>query len=138
MQTAVHNDGIIDRIEIAEAIIEIRKDGIMHTHMKLKYEVTLENALNIFEAASSLAKGKPFANLFSTQKLLIPSNEVRDFTASEERNKIVLADAFVIHSLPQKLVGNFYLKFNRPPKPTRLFTNQQEAIKWLHRFIPNN
>jgi hypothetical protein len=45
------------------------------------------------------------------------------------------ADAFVIYSLPQKLVGNFYLKVNKPPVPTRFFKTPEEAIRWLRKFV---
>ena len=42
-----------------------------------------------------------------------------------------LADSFVLHSMPQKLLANFYLKINKPVLPTKFFTKITEADKWL-------
>ena len=43
--------------------------------------------------------------------------------------------AFVIKSLAQKLLGNAYLKINKPVVPTALFDNEEKAIEWLQKFI---
>lgn len=45
------------------------------------------------------------------------------------------ADAFVIQSIAQKLVANFYIKMVRPERPTKFFTGKEEAMKWLRQFM---
>jgi dihydroorotase len=45
------------------------------------------------------------------------------------------ADAFVIQSIAQKLVANFYIKMVRPERPTKFFTGKDEALKWLRQFM---
>jgi hypothetical protein len=45
------------------------------------------------------------------------------------------ADAFVIQSIAQKLVANFYVKMVRPERPTKFFTSSDEAMKWLKQFM---
>lgn len=45
------------------------------------------------------------------------------------------ADAFVIQSIAQKLVANFYIKMVRPERPTKFFTSRQDAMKWLGQFM---
>jgi hypothetical protein len=30
-----------------------------------------------------------------------------------------------------RIAGNFYIRFNKPPKPTRIFTNPEDAKSWL-------
>ena len=45
------------------------------------------------------------------------------------------ADAFVIQSIAQKLLANFYIKMVRPERPTKFFTSKDEARKWLRQFI---
>ncbi len=45
------------------------------------------------------------------------------------------ADAFVIQSIAQKLVANFYIKMVRPERPTKFFTSKEEAMKWLRQFM---
>ena len=42
-----------------------------------------------------------------------------------------LADSFVIHSLAQKILANFYLKISKPVLPTKVFNKPDEAEAWL-------
>ncbi len=43
--------------------------------------------------------------------------------------------AFVVSSISQKLLGNFYLKIYKPQRPTRFFNHKNEAILWLKQHI---
>ncbi len=45
------------------------------------------------------------------------------------------ADAFVIQSIAQKLVANFYIKIVGPERPTKFFTSKEDALKWLNQFM---
>lgn len=52
-----------------------------------------------------------------------------------------IAKAYVITSLPQKLMANFYLHFFKPSIPVKFFKNKREAELWLlktfrHVFAP--
>lgn len=62
------------------------------------------------------------------------TTEARHESASENGLKYTLADAFVARNLAQKLLVNFYIKFNQPAKPTKAFINEEEAIEWLYSF----
>lgn len=44
------------------------------------------------------------------------------------------ADAFVINSISQKIICNFYIKIVAPERSTSLFTTQDDAVKWLKQF----
>ncbi len=41
------------------------------------------------------------------------------------------ATAVVVDTLAYKLIANFYLKFNKPKRPYKVFSKEEEAIKWL-------
>jgi hypothetical protein len=59
------------------------------------------------------------------------SPEARELAANKELSKNRTSLAFVTDSLAHKLVVNFFIKFNRPSTPTKLFTDEEEAIRWL-------
>jgi hypothetical protein len=42
-----------------------------------------------------------------------------------------MAFAILIDSSVSRVVGNFFLGINKPAVPTKLFTNEKEAVKWL-------
>lgn len=45
------------------------------------------------------------------------------------------ADAFVLNSIAQKILANFYVKINKPERPTKFFNNSEEALIWLKKYI---
>lgn len=122
-------------IEVPSAIIKIRPDGILHIDIRIKGDYDLGNSLEIFDARMKLTGEKSYPHLYTGSLYLSPEEKVREFAASEKRNRHVIADAFVISSLSQRLVGNFYINFNKPKRPTRLFTDIDKAIEWLKSFI---
>lgn len=73
--------------------------------------------------------------------LIICSNTVvsnSDFVkhlARNENNPLCLADAFVLKSLPQRLLAHFYKVFVKPERPTGFFKKQEDALEWLKQFF---
>jgi hypothetical protein len=62
------------------------------------------------------------------------TSDSREFSASKEGLRFSLAEALVVKNLAQKLIVNFYLKFNNPSVPSKAFNTEDEAIKWLLSF----
>ncbi|MCH8902962.1 MAG: hypothetical protein IIA45_03495 [Bacteroidetes bacterium] len=62
------------------------------------------------------------------------SKEARDYFANERTASIQRATALLIGSPVSRVIGNFFLGLNKPLSPTKLFTDQEQAIKWLHTF----
>lgn len=69
--------------------------------------------------------------------MMVPNNtthfapESRDFSASAEGLRFTIADAMVVSNLGQKMLVSFYLKFNKPAKPSKAFSNETQAMEWL-------
>ena len=120
-------------INLGFAEVSMREDGIVNTDVRIRDAVSLDQAKEILNAYLKVGNGKKVPHLFTVTRFVIMEKEVMEF-ASNVANKKGLADAFVIHSLPQKLIGNFYLKFHKPTIPTKLFTSEEKAISWLRSF----
>jgi hypothetical protein len=126
---------VIQTVELSSAKLSYCKNGILYIHFRFNDEVNLGMALEIFEEVKKMNVPLPIAHLFVLNNMTIPSPEVRSFMVSPERQKIVKADAFVISSTNQKLIANFYLKFNKPPFPTKFFESINQAEIWISKFI---
>lgn len=122
-------------IDIPEAWIKIIDDSILHIHTKVKDEFELPHAQKIAAERVKFCGNKKYPILHTAEKFVIPSQEVREFVATEERSKLITADAFVVRSLPQRIAANFFMRFNNPVRPTRIFDSKEEAIEWLRQFI---
>lgn len=62
------------------------------------------------------------------------SKEARDYFANERTASIQRATALLVGSPASKIIGSFFMGLNKPLSPTKLFTDPQKAIKWLHTF----
>jgi hypothetical protein len=82
-----------------------------------------------------LTNGKPYCLLLDYTKYFTITPEAKQLAASEEFSKYRIAFAAVVGSLAAKLSGNFFIKFNLPATPTRLFTNEKDALEWLRGFL---
>ena len=127
---------IVSKVDVPSADIRIYSNGIMHIHIKVRNTFELSNSMEIVEARTKLAEGKKYPVLYSTEHSFVtPSKEVNSYVASEERSKLVLADAFIMKSLPQRLAARTYMLFKGPVRPTQFFSNEVDAIEWLKTFL---
>lgn len=66
---------------------------------------------------------------------LIVHPEVREtFSKSEEASQYRKALAFVVNSLPNRIVANFFVNVNKPPAPAAVFENREEALVFLEKY----
>ena len=107
----------------------------MHVDIKLIDEISLKNVQDIFELSLEVGGGDPFPNLFTFRnKFVLPTKEAREWTASTERSGRAKAEAYVMLTLAQKIMGDFYIRLNKPVPPTKIFTNYDQAVTWLRKY----
>jgi hypothetical protein len=64
-------------------------------------------------------------------------SEVRNWAAETSGNHYTIVDAIVISNIAQKIIANFYLSFNKPKMPTKIFTSNEKALEWILSIIGN-
>lgn len=112
--------------------ISLRKDGIVQVNIEPYYHVAVDDVKIIVRAAHELANYKKHIILILAGSNSIPTDDARAYLASIDCNPLAIAEAYVITSLAQKIIGNFYLNFNKPVIPTKIFNYEDEAVKWLN------
>lgn len=74
--------------------------------------------------------------LLSNIKLVKNSTkEARDFLASEIGCEGIIAAAVLIGSPIGSMIGNFFIRISKPLRPTKMFSNEEEAKKWLAQYV---
>jgi hypothetical protein len=126
---------IIDKVELPASVVSLRSDGIIEFALKSNTTLNISDAKSIVDATEKLGGGKKFPLLISAGNFTLVDTEVRYYAASPEANRFTIASGIVVNNLAQKLLGNAYIKFNKPPTPTRLFTKEEEAVKWLKTYL---
>lgn len=113
------------------AKVFICRDGIVQYANAKGAKYTLEEAVACIAAASTLCSDHKRPALIDLASISSVNRDARAYFASQETAKIHTAVALVINSTIDRVIANFFMGFNKPPYPTRLFTSKAEAIKWL-------
>jgi len=122
---------IIDSLQLPYAKIELRDDGIIQFFYGDHLEITMKEAKELEEAVEKITKGVVYKSLRIAGKFTNVDMEVMKYLSRGRGTLFTLADSFVIHSLAQKILANFYLRINKPVLPTRVFNKIDEAEEWL-------
>ena len=124
-----------DKIQTKAGSIYLQTNGILRIEIAKTDEITISNVKEFLEVIKELGEGKAFCNLIVVKDFIHIDSETRKFNASEEANMYTIAEALIIKSSALRIVGNFYIRFNKPTRPTRIFTRENEATTWLKTFI---
>lgn len=126
---------IIDKTELSSATISLRNDRIIQYSIKSNITVSEKDSNEMVDAAGELGGFKKFPILIIAGKHSLADKEAREFAASKEGTKYAVSVAFVVKNLAQKILGNAYIKINKPIVPTRIFDSEEKAVEWLKTFI---
>lgn len=125
---------VVKEIELNACILSLHNDDVIHIAMKPKVTLTLQDGESIVKGLAEIGGGKKFLLLFIAGLDTSATTEARYYASSPEANKYTIASAFVVTSIAQKVLGNAYVTFNKPVTPTKIFTDYDEAVKWLYSF----
>jgi hypothetical protein len=63
------------------------------------------------------------------------SHEARKFISGHEPViRVRSAQAILVNNIPTRLLANFYLKFHKPKHPVKIFSNLEDAERWVAQF----
>jgi hypothetical protein len=124
---------IIAKNTLGPFIVEERSDGLIYIELKEFLEdVELKTIKELVDLMGKIGNGKPVKAIVNIVSFNTISEDAKKYIASEEGQRFTKANAIVIHSFATKLGANFFIKFNKPVTPTRVFNSVDEAVKWLH------
>ena len=125
----------IDKVKISIGAISFQENGIIRHEINELDTITIFHLKENLETIKKIGEGKAYCNLIIMKNFTHCDAEARKFAASEENNIYTIADAFVTESEALRIVGNFYIRFDKPTRPTKLFKKEDDALKWLRTFL---
>ncbi|TND07158.1 MAG: hypothetical protein FD123_3303 [Bacteroidetes bacterium] len=122
----------VDSIRTTYHFMEWYAEHVVRVRIDDGAEIGMEEALASHEAMKKLTGGRFCILLIDVRNTNFNvASEVRAFASSEEGSSTRYADAILVDSLSNALVGNFYIRFNRPRIPTRIFKSEAKAMEWI-------
>ena len=107
------------------------EEGIVYGKYKPNIIVDLKAAKKIAEDRITLSKGKDYPTLGYLDDLANVNKEARDFFSTGDGIRNMKKLALLTRSPISKMLGNFWLQISKPVLPSRLFTSEEDAIRWL-------
>jgi predicted MPP superfamily phosphohydrolase len=120
----------LDKIELAHSKLILRNDQIVEIHLEDNFYFTLKESLEINEALIKITKSVPHKIIVIAGDLSLSDSDSRNFASTKKATDPILAMALLTKSLPQKLIANFIVSFQKPLVPTRAFSKIEDAEKW--------
>ncbi|MBN2347469.1 MAG: hypothetical protein JXJ22_01445 [Bacteroidales bacterium] len=90
----------------------------------------MDTLKKVTEVGDTWCEEQLCANLIDIRKMMFIDSKTRSYAAEQFRPHVA-ATALLIESKISSYFANLYLKFSKPKTPTRLFTLETEAEKWL-------
>lgn len=108
-----------------------REDDIIHIVLAPATELEITDIDQLFEAVRRIGGSDVYYTIVDATDIIASANEVRNYAAKHPDAARTKACAILCNSLSVKIIINFFLKFNKPVFPTRMFTSMNDAKGWI-------
>ena len=95
-------------------------------------EIDVHHVEADYEATKKLTEEKKYIVLVLTSQHTSITSDAQKKSMTKEKYANVVAQAIVVHSLAQRILGNFMIKFIKYPCPCVLFSSKEKALEWLN------
>lgn len=109
-------------------------DGIIFILNKKKMLHGVDEAVENIIITHQMGNGKPYPLLIDMTNIKSISRAAREKYAEAGNGINVSAVALITGTQFSRMIGNFFIGFNTPLVPTRLFSNHTSAKKWLSEY----
>ena len=111
----------------------LRRDGIIHSEIKNNAIVNLEHAIQNINAHWEAGQKVKRPVLAEISGLNGADKNARQY-AKENSHKTMSAIALLSKNKIGIIIGNFFISYDKPKLPTKMFYSKKDAIKWLDGF----
>ena len=128
--TDIFGAEIAARSEIEGLILHVFDNGLLYVQVKEFYIVDKDVLHKAQAYLQKLTPQKRYHFIFEFANFSDVDPEMRKQRATSEGTLFSLSDAIVISNFPQKIIGDFYIRFNQPVRPTKFFFSLEKAVQW--------
>lgn len=123
------------KVVLSHSDVFLREDGIVEVVFRKNSGITIVSCEELMLAHDQLLENKKYPILYVIGDYTTFTEEARSFFASERGLQYSIAEAYVFTSLAHKILGNFYLKMDKPRVTTKFFRKRKEAEAWLANYL---
>lgn len=130
-ESEVLNVEVLFKKEFKSSILSYRRDGIIHVIYKPSCIIGVEDCYKMAKYISQIGKSDKYLILTEPKEGANIETNARHLLASESGNLFTLKNAIIVDSIIHEMIGNFFIRMDKPPVPTKLFNSKSKALNWL-------
>jgi len=131
----LYEPSIVKEIRMPEGTIQLKSDGILYVKLFENIVLDVPLQLRMLEFYHDITSRQLTPFLFEGESGVTVTKEARDNAIHLEERSPCKAMAVVVTNIPAAIVANFYLRFNKPKRPYRVFKQREDAIDWLKKHL---
>ncbi len=108
-------------------------DGIMRIEFPQDYQFTLKDVQELNRRHREI-RSERGPLLVYAMSVAEAEHEAKQFASSDDAVAVVNAMAILVKSVFTRALAEIFMKFHKPPYPTRIFTSEADALAWLEPF----
>ena len=74
-------------------------------------------------------------NMFQFGHGATVDQDAREYASTKQANIRSNGSAILVKNFAQQLIGDYYLKFNHPRYPTKVFYKKEKALAWIRETL---
>jgi hypothetical protein len=122
-----------ESVETETSVITLGKDDVFRHVYKRNSNVERKHSDEQTEAFLLLSGDKKYPCILLAEENVNFTKEYRERSKELENVSPITCFAAVTDQFAYRMIANFYLKFHKPKIPFRLFSTEQEALKWIEK-----
>jgi hypothetical protein len=123
--------GAEEPIRTAVADVWVEADGTLVLHFRRRARLVGEQGAEVVRAHVAAAKGRKLRTLADVRGIVANDRQTRQLAAGPAVAAVTLRMAVLVGDPLSRTLGNFFLRVSRPAYPTRIFTDEAAARRWL-------
>lgn len=113
-------------------VVQRRDDGIVHFVCAAGAQLDEANTRELFSCYREVAGEGRLLVLSDIRGMRSSTSGSRALATTPEATQLHAAAAVIVGNGITRMMGNLFIGMNRPAYPTRLFTDLDSAVAWLH------
>ena len=109
------------------------KNGLVYAKFK-RGKIDQATAEGIVDLRLSFMEDQVLPAIIDLSAVKEVSREAREALSSPKAGKNIAAIAVIVRNPITRTIANFFLKFQQPGYPFRLFTDMRQAEDWLSKY----
>ena len=116
---------------------KIAEDRLVIT-FRDKVQIEIEGAKLLDADCIALSGNKRFKLIIESRNINsnITGGALNYLAKKAPSRKLVIGSVLLVNNLPIRLLAKVYIRYHKPPYPSKIFKEREVAIRWLDELVP--